>query len=212
MLVYHIYILGTNILILGTIFFVSYHHYWDNKTILFFDIYRNMHFCCYCSYIFVALLLLDLFLVQPQETKQINSLSPQLKEKLTDIISFLITLRDGKEIEREVGNTNTLNTIRDETEKEKKKSAQNIQYPSISTCPKQDPQNVLSLMKDYPNSFDNEWTETGAVVLPKLKLVVCSMPKSGCTTAKWLILALLGFERREKFCLEDIEDLHSAHK
>ena len=152
-----------------------------------------MQVCNFYYYIFAAVLLLDLFSAQPQETAQNNSLSPEQKEKLNEIIGLLISLRDEKE-------------------KEKKEYAQTVQRPSISACPKQDPQNVLNLMRDYPNSFDNEWTETGAVVIPKLKLVVCSMPKSGCTTAKWLILALLGFERRTDFCLDDIDELHSFHK
>ena len=43
--------------------------------------------------------------------------------------------------------------------------------------PKQSIQNLLNLAADYQKSFDNEWTETGAVVLPDKKLVICSYPK-----------------------------------
>ena len=77
--------------------------------------------------------------------------------------------------------------------------------------PKQPIENLVMLANDYKMAFDNEWTETGAVVLPDKKLVICSYPKAGCSTAKWIILALMGYENRAEICA-DLDGLHMDHQ
>ena len=77
--------------------------------------------------------------------------------------------------------------------------------------PKQPISNIINLAKEYQLAFDNEWTETGAVVLPDKKLVICSYPKAGCSTAKWIILALMGYTNRAQIC-EDMDGLHMDHQ
>jgi len=51
--------------------------------------------------------------------------------------------------------------------------------------------NLLNLRNDFMSSFAHEWMETGAVVLPNQKVVICSYNKAGCTTVKWIILSIL---------------------
>ena len=61
---------------------------------------------------------------------------------------------------------------------------------------KQSIENLKSLSKNYrKDAFLNEWAESGAVVLPNKKLVICSYPKAGTTTTKWILLALLGYDK-----------------
>ena len=52
------------------------------------------------------------------------------------------------------------------------------------------------------DAFRLEWAESGAMVLPDMKTVVCSYPKAGTTTVKWIILALLGYDK-STFCSAD---------
>ena len=56
----------------------------------------------------------------------------------------------------------------------------------------QDAAAVERLLAHRHEAFRAERTSSGAILIPKHRLVVCTMPKAGCTTTKWLILRLLG--------------------
>lgn len=75
---------------------------------------------------------------------------------------------------------------------------------------KQSVNNIMELAADFDRSFENEWTETGAVIIPNLKLVICGYPKASHTTTKWIILALLGY-MPEEFC-EVRDKTHMNHQ
>jgi hypothetical protein len=55
--------------------------------------------------------------------------------------------------------------------------------------------NLQNLSRNWYHAFAHEWAESGGVVFPKHKLVICSYPKAGTTTTKWIMLALLGLEK-----------------
>lgn len=61
--------------------------------------------------------------------------------------------------------------------------------------PKQSFENIRKLAENYQTAFAAEAGETGALVIPKKKLVICSIAKAGCTTIKWVALTLLGYEK-----------------
>jgi hypothetical protein len=50
------------------------------------------------------------------------------------------------------------------------------------------------------------------MVIPEKKTVVCSYPKAGTTTAKWLILALLGYKKASICSEENILGVHLNHE
>ena len=85
-----------------------------------------------------------------------------------------------------------------------------VEYFNVSTtfAIKQSIENLKSLAKNYhKDAFFNEWTESGAVVLPNKKLVICSYPKAGTTTTKWILLALLGYDKKT-IC--DVKNNHNV--
>ena len=68
---------------------------------------------------------------------------------------------------------------------------------------KQPIQNLRDLSLHFKeDAFRFEWAESGAMVLPSIKTVVCSYPKAGTTTVKWILLALLGYDK-SSFCGAD---------
>jgi hypothetical protein len=61
---------------------------------------------------------------------------------------------------------------------------------------KQPLENLKRLALNFKSdAFAHEWEESGGVVIPALKTVICSYPKAGTTTTKWILLALLGYEK-----------------
>ena len=87
----------------------------------------------------------------------------------------------------------------------------NVKLREAGICfPKQPVDNLINLANDFEMAFYNEYAETGAVVIPDKRLVVCSYPKAGSSTAKWIILALLGYKDKTGFC-GNVEELHSNH-
>lgn len=61
--------------------------------------------------------------------------------------------------------------------------------------PKQSFENIRNLANNYHEAFMAEGGETGALVLPNKKLVICTIAKAGCTTIKWVILSMLGYDK-----------------
>ena len=61
---------------------------------------------------------------------------------------------------------------------------------------KQPVERLQELSRNFKgDAFAFEWAESGAMVLPQYKTVLCSYPKAGTTTTKWLLLALLGYNK-----------------
>ena len=57
--------------------------------------------------------------------------------------------------------------------------------------------NLKRLAKKFRmDAFSSEVKESSAVVIPQYNLVLCSYPKAGTTTMKWILLALLGYEKQ----------------
>jgi len=77
-------------------------------------------------------------------------------------------------------------------------------------CPKQPMHNIINLAGDFPRSFDNEWAQTGALVIPTQKIVICSYPKAGSTTAKWIALAMLGVDEERSEICGNVAALHET--
>ena len=62
---------------------------------------------------------------------------------------------------------------------------------------KQSIKNVIDLSNNYENSFKYEFGKTGALIIPKHKLVICTIAKAGCTQLKMMIIRLLGMNISE---------------
>ena len=68
---------------------------------------------------------------------------------------------------------------------------------------KQPVQNLRELSLHFRgDAFRMEWAESGAMVFLDKKIVICSYPKAGTTTVKWILLALLGYDKTS-FCAQD---------
>ena len=74
---------------------------------------------------------------------------------------------------------------------------------------KQRLENLMRFAKKWTiDAFKHEWSTSGAMVIPEKRTVICSYPKAGTTTTKWILLALLGFDKSRICSKENFANVH----
>ena len=73
----------------------------------------------------------------------------------------------------------------------KKDNINNQQFEICNIYPKQSLQNILNIRDGYPSYFKNEYNDTGAMVLENYKMLICTIPKAGCSEMKNVIAKII---------------------